>query len=143
MRFRIWPRPTRPSLRARRPGELSDAPPPDPDRRARKNHAATSPLTRASGKKKTVTARFIHNDRLIDALMAQAFSALNVSPGARALYDDLRARGIEHNDALRRVAHPLVGLLHGWLRTRTLYDEAWRGGPPGAPVLRPPGVLIG
>jgi hypothetical protein len=36
----------------------------------------------------------VHNDRLVDALNAQAFSALNASPGARACYDDLRARGI-------------------------------------------------
>jgi len=111
-------------LGARVPGEPGDDPHRYPGGRARKNYAATSPLTRASGKKKTVTARFIHNDRLIDALMAQAFSALNVSPGARALYDDLRARGIEHNDALRRVANRLVGILHGCLKTRTLYDEA-------------------
>ncbi len=111
-------------LGARVPGEPGDDPHRYPGGRARKNYAATSPLTRASGKKKTVTARFIHNDRLIDALMAQAFSALNVSPGARALYDDLRARGIEHNDALRRVANRLAGILHGCLKTRTLYDEA-------------------
>jgi transposase len=111
-------------LGARVLGELGDDPDRYPDARARKNYAATSPLTRASGKKKTVTARYIHNDRLIDALMAQAFSALNTSPGARALYDDLRARGIEHNDALRRVANRLVGILHGCLKTRTLYDEA-------------------
>jgi hypothetical protein len=111
-------------LGARVLGELGDDPDRYPDARARKNYAATSPLTRASGKKKTVTARFIHNDRLIDALRAQAFSALNTSPGARALYDDLRARGIEHNDALRRVANRLVGILHGCLKTRTLYDEA-------------------
>jgi hypothetical protein len=71
-----------------------------------------------------VLARFIHNDRLIDALMTQAFSALNASPGARAFYDDLRARGIEHNDALRRLANRLVGILHGCLKTRTVYDEA-------------------
>jgi len=32
------------------------------------------------------------------------------SPGARALYDELRARGIEHNDALRRLANRLVGI---------------------------------
>ncbi len=50
------------------------------------------------------TSDAIHNDRLIDALMTQAFAALNASPGARAFYDDLRARGIEHNDALRRLA---------------------------------------
>ena len=111
-------------LGARVLGEFGDDPHRYPGARARKNYAATSPLTRASGKKKTVTARFIHNDRLIDALMAQAFSALNVSPGARAFYDDLRARGIEHNDALRRLANRLVGILHGCLKTRTLYDEA-------------------
>jgi hypothetical protein len=78
-------------------GEFGD----DPDRyasgKARKNCAATSPLTRASGKKKTVMARFIRNDRLTDALMAQALSALGASPGARALYDAERARGTEHN----------------------------------------------
>ena len=94
------------------------------DGKARRNYAATSPITRASGKKKVVAARFTHNDRLIDALMAQAFSALKASPGARAFYDELRARGIEHNDALRRLANRLVGILHGCLKTRTVYDEA-------------------
>jgi hypothetical protein len=89
--------------------------------------AGTSPITRASGKKKAVAARFIHNDRLVGALNAQAQSALIAPPGARALYDELRARGIEHNDALRRLAKRLVGVLHGCLKTRTLYDEetAW------------------
>lgn len=43
---------------------------------ARRNYAATSPISRASGKKRTVVARFVHNGRLIDALMTQAFSAL-------------------------------------------------------------------
>jgi hypothetical protein len=33
-------------------------------------------------------------------------------------------RGIEHNDALRRLANRLVGILHGCLKTRTRYDEA-------------------
>ena len=114
-------------LGARVLGEFGD----DPDRydsgKARKNYAGTSPLTRASGKKKTVAARFIRNDRLIDALMAQAFTALNVSPGARALYDAERARGTGHNPALRKVASRLAGILQGCLKPRTLYDEttAW------------------
>jgi hypothetical protein len=111
-------------LGARVLGEFGD----DPDRyassKARKNYAGTSPLTRASGKKKTVMARFIRNDRLTDALMAQALSALGASPGARALYDAERARGTEHNAALRKLANRLVGILHGCLKTRTLYDEA-------------------
>ena len=113
-----------PILGARVPGEFGD----DPDRyvngKARKNYAGTSPLTRAPGKKKVVMARFIRNDRLIDALMAQALSALGASPGARALYDAERARGTEHNAALRKLANRLVGILHGCLKTRTLYDEA-------------------
>jgi transposase len=111
-------------LGARVLGEFGDDPHRYADGKARKNYAATSPITRASGKKKIVAARFIHNDRLIDALMAQAFAALTASPGARAFYDELRARGIEHNDALRRLANRLVGILHGCLKTRTLYDEA-------------------
>ena len=111
-------------LGARVLGEFGDDPHRYADGKARRNYAATSPLTRASGKKKVVAARFIHNDRLVDALNAQAFASLNASPGARALYDELRARGIEHNDALRRLANRLVGILHGCLKTRTLYDEA-------------------
>ena len=111
-------------LGARVLGEFGDDPTRYADGKARRNYAATSPLTRASGKKKIVAARFIHNDRLIDALMAQAFAALNASPGARGYYDALRARGIEHNDALRRLANRLVGILHGCLKTRTPYDEA-------------------
>ncbi len=92
--------------------------------KARKNYAATSPITRASGKKKTVAARFVHNDRLVDALMAQAFSALKASPGARAYYDRQRARGATYNAALRQLANRLVGVLHGCLKTGTPYDEA-------------------
>ena len=111
-------------LGARVLGEFGDDPHRYASGKARKNYAATSPLTRASGKKKTVTARYIRNDRLTDALMAQAFTALSVSPGARALYDAERARGTEYNPALRKVANRLVGILHGCLKTRTLYDEA-------------------
>jgi hypothetical protein len=66
----------------------------------------------------------VHNDRLVDALNAQALSALTASPGARAFYDEQVAKGCEHNDALRRLANRLVGILHGCLKTRALYDEA-------------------
>jgi hypothetical protein len=111
-------------LGARVLGEFGDDPHRYADGKSRKNYAATSPITRASGKKKIVAARYIHNDRLVDALHAQAFAAMTASPGARTLYDDLRARGIEHNDALRRLANRLVGILHGCLKTHTLYDEA-------------------
>ncbi|MDL4818652.1 IS110 family transposase [Actinomadura sp. OS1-43] len=103
----------------------------DPDRyssaKARKNYAGTSPITRASGKKKTVHARFVHNDRLIDALMTQASIAIRHSPGARTYFDKLRARGAAYNTALRQLANRLVGIPHGCLKTGSLYDEttAW------------------
>ena len=113
-----------PILGARVLAESGDDPHRYASAKARKNYAATSPITRASGKKKTVLARYVHNDRLIDALMSQAFTALRVSPGARAYYDLQRARGAEHNPALRQLANRLVGILHGCLKTRTLYDEA-------------------
>jgi transposase len=111
-------------LGARVLGEFGDGQRRYASAKARKNYAATSPITRASGKKKIVAARFVHNDRLIDALMSWAFASLSASPGARAFYDDLRARGIDHNDALRRLANRLTGILHGCLKTRTPYDEA-------------------
>ena len=113
-----------PLLGARVLAEFGDAPGRYADAKARKNYAGTSPITRASGKKKVVLARFVHNDRLVDALMSQAFSALQASPGARAYYDQLRAREVGHNAALRQLANRLVGILHGCLKTRTLYDEA-------------------
>jgi transposase len=72
------------------------------DAKARKNYAGTSPITRQSGKKKVVLARYVHNDRLIDALGRQAFAALTASPGARAYYDELRGRGTGHHAAPAR-----------------------------------------
>jgi transposase len=113
-----------PVLGARVLAESGDDPARYASAKARKNYAATSPITRASGKKKAVLARHVHNDRLIDALMSQAFSALQASPGARAYYDRQRARGAGHNPALRQLANRLTGILHGCLKTRTLYDEA-------------------
>ena len=94
------------------------------DARSRKNYAGTSPITRQSGKKKLVLARYVHNDRLVDALQRQAYCALTASAGARAYYDELRGRGMGHHAALRQLANRLVGILHGCLKTGTTYDEA-------------------
>ena len=113
-----------PVLGARVLAESGDDPARYASAKARKNYAGTSPITRASGKKKIVMARYVHNDRLTGALMSQAFTALRASPGARAYYDHQRARGAGHNPALRQLASRLTGILHGCLKTRTLYDEA-------------------
>ena len=95
--------------------------------KARKNYSGMSPITRASGTKRVVLARYARNRRLGDALFRQAYSALRASPGARACYDRQRARGASHYQALRTLANRLVGILHGCLSHHTLYDEnqAW------------------
>jgi transposase len=114
-------------LAARVLGEFGDDPHRYADAKARKNYAGTSPITRASGKKKMVLARYARNRRLGDALQQWAFCSLRGSPGARSYYQQLRARGTGHQAALRQLANRLVGILHGCLKTHTAYDEhtAW------------------
>ena len=115
-------------LAARVLGEFGDDTKRFSDVRARKNYSGQSPITRASGKKTIVMARYATNRRLGAALHQQAFSALTASPGARAYYDALRARKIGHHAALRQLANRLVGILHGCLKTGTKYEEntAWQ-----------------
>jgi hypothetical protein len=114
-------------LGARVLGEFGDAPDRYAHAKSRKNYSGMSPITKASGTKRVVLARYARNRRLGDALLLQAYSALRSSPGARAFYDRQRARGATHYQALRALANRLVGILHGCLRHHTLYEEdrAW------------------
>ncbi len=114
-------------LSARVLGEFGDDPHRYTDAKARKAYAGTAPITRASGKRRVVLARYARNRRLGDALQQWAFCSMRGSPGARAYYQSLRARNIGHQAALRQLANRWVGILHGCLRHRTLYDEktAW------------------
>jgi transposase len=115
------------TLGARVLAEFGDDPNRYADAKSRKNYSGMSPITRASGKHHVVLARYARNRRLADACYQWAFSAITTSPGARAYYDTRRAAGDTHNRALRALANRLVGILHGCLRHRTLYDEhtAW------------------
>jgi transposase len=114
-------------LGARVLGEFGDAPNRYTDAKSRKNYAGTSPLTVASGKKHTVMARHVRNNRLYDAIDHWAFCALTASPGARAFYDQRIDAKDSYHQALRALGNRLVGILHGCLRHRTPYDEhtAW------------------
>jgi transposase len=103
----------------------------DPNRftsaKSRRNYAATSPITRASGKHRVVLARYARNHRLADTCHLWAFAAITASPGARAFYNHRRRIGDTHNKALRALANRLVGILHGCLTHQTPYNEhtAW------------------
>jgi transposase len=104
------------------------------DAKARRNYAGTSPITKTSGTRRVVLARYVRNKRLADALHQQAFAALTASPGARSFYDHHRARGATHHQALRALSNRLVGILDGCLRHHTTYDEttAWAHRQPAA-----------
>ncbi len=114
-------------LGARALGEFGDDPNRYANPKSRRNYAGTSPLTIASGKKKAVLARHVRNRRLYDALDQAAFCALTQSLGCRAFYDQHRAKGDLHHQALRALANHLVSILHGCLAHRSLYNEntAW------------------
>jgi len=114
-------------LGARVLAEFGDDPNRYADAKSRKNYAGTSPITRASGTRRVVLARYARNRRLADACYLWAFAALTKSPGARAFYDQHRTAGDTHHRALRALANRLVGILHGCLRHHTPYNEdtAW------------------
>jgi hypothetical protein len=115
------------TLGARVLGEFGDDPNRYADAKSRKNYAGTSPITKASGTRRVVLARYARNRRLADACHLWAFATLTASPGARTFYDQHRAAGDTHHRALRALANRLVGILHGCLRNGTPYDEhiAW------------------
>ena len=114
-------------LGARVLGEFGDDPERYDSAKSRRNYAGTSPLTIPSGKKRAVLARHIRNRRLYDAIDQWAFCSLQTSPGCRAFYDQRRAAGDLHHQALRTLGNRLVGYLHGCLHTHTPYNEhtAW------------------
>jgi len=114
-------------LGARVLGEFGDDPNRYTDAKSRRNYAGTSPLTVASGKKRTVLARHVRNRRLYDGIDQWALCALTTSPGARTFYDQRRAADDTHHQALRTLGNRLVGILHGCLRHHTTYSEytAW------------------
>jgi transposase len=94
------------------------------DARGLKAYAGSSPITRASGKKSSITRRWVKNDRLNHAGYLWAFAAPNGSPGAKAHY---RRRRDEHGDwhaaALRNLFNRMLGQLYHCLQRRKLFDE--------------------
>jgi transposase len=89
--------------------------------------AGTAPITRASGRSKSVRTRHVKNKRLADACHWWAFAAITKSPGARAHYDRRRAAGDSHNAALRNLANKLLGRLWWCLLNDLAWDDdaAW------------------
>ena len=122
-------------LGARVLAEFGDDPDRYADAKSRKNYSGMSPITRASGTKRVVLARYARNRRLGDALLLQAYTALRILTRQPArYYDQHRARGATHYQALRALANRLVGILHGCLAT----TPATTSTAPGTPNTNSP-----
>jgi transposase len=93
------------------------------DAKGLKAYAGAAPITRASGKTRSVTHRRVKNNRLNAAGYNWAFSALTASPGARAHYDRRRDDGDRHAAAQRNLFGRLLGCLWHCLITGQVYDE--------------------
>ena len=94
------------------------------DAKGLKAYAGAAPITRASGKTKSVTHRKIKNNRLAAAGYNWAFSALTASPGARTHYDRRKDTGDRHAAAQRNLFGRLLGCLWHCLITGQGYHEA-------------------
>lgn len=93
------------------------------DAKGLKGYAGAAPITRASGKTRSVTFRRVKNNRLAAAGYCWAFSALTASPGARSHYDKRKTAGDRHAAAQRNLFGRLLGCLHHCLATGQHYDE--------------------
>src|SRR6516162_5974692 len=93
------------------------------DAKGLKAYAGAGPVTRASGKTRSVTRRHVKDNRLAQAGYIWAFSALTASPGARAHYDRRRGNGDRHAAAQRNLFGRLLGCLWHCLATGQHYNE--------------------
>lgn len=95
------------------------------DARGLKAYAGSSPVTRASGKKSSITRRWVKNDRLNHAGYLWAFSAITASPGAEAHYRRRRNNHADwHAAAQRNLFNRMIGQLCHCLQQSHRYDEA-------------------
>jgi transposase len=84
--------------------------------------AGAAPITKQSGKSKTVSIRRACHNRLRDALYHWSRVSVMHDPKSKASYKALRARGHRHGRALRQVGDRLLGVACAMLRDRTVYD---------------------
>lgn len=92
------------------------------DDRALQAFAGSAPVTRASGKSRTVTRRRTKNNRLAGIGYSWAFTAAARPSPAREHYLRRRDRGDGHPAALRHLFNRMLGQLHHCLQTGQTYD---------------------
>ena len=94
----------------------------DRDYHALRCYSGAAPITRQSGKKKTVAMRRGVNERLRNALYHWARVSVVYDPQSKKRYAAMRACGHSHGRALRGMADRWLKVLTSMLTTRTLYN---------------------
>lgn len=103
-------------------GEIGDDRDRFTDDRALQAFAGSAPVTRASGKSRTVTRRRTKNNRLAGIGYSWVFTAAARPSPTRAHYLRRRERGDGHPAALRHLFNRMLGQLHHCLQTGQTYD---------------------
>lgn len=99
------------------------------DYHALRSYAGIAPVTRQSGKKRSVMMRQACNGRMRHALYHWARVNTQIDPRSHAQYQRLRAAGHSHGRALRGVADRLLAMLVAILNTGVPYDKNLRAAP--------------
>ena len=105
------------------------------DYRALRNLCGTAPVTRQSGRTRTVTRRLAVHGRLRDAVLHWARVAVQHDAACAAQYRALRARGHGHYRALRSVADGLLRIAR--TPQHRIVPKATRGRQRPEPVRQP------
>lgn len=103
-------------------GEIGDDRDRFADDRALQAFAGSAPVTRASGKSRTVVRRRTKNNRLAAVGYSWAFTAAARPSPAREHYLRRRERGDKHAAALRHLFNRMLGQLHHCLQSGQTYD---------------------
>lgn len=96
------------------------------DYHALRSYAGVAPVTRRSGKGKSVVMRKACNQRLRNAFYHWARVSVQRDPRSNRHYANLRAKGHSHGRATRGVADRLLSMLFAMLRNGTMYDPKLR-----------------
>lgn len=92
------------------------------DYHALRAYGGTAPITRQSGKGKSILMRRSCNQRLRNAIYHWSRCSMQRDPHSKEHYAELRAKGHSHGRALRGVADRLLAVLVAMLRSGTTYD---------------------
>jgi transposase len=104
--------------------------------------SGAAPVTRQSGKKCWVHWRLACPKFLRQTFQEFAGQSILWSPWARAYYQQMRQRGLDHHPAVRSLAFKWIRIIYRCWKDHTLYDEAryqkalQRRGSPLAAALR-------